>query len=172
MTNPSFRRFSLPLAAPVLALAFLFGAHAQAHEPANHAHPAMDEAHAALHASGELNLQRPAAGEKWATDAPLREGMSGLNQAFSQAHEAFAQGQLDADGAQTLADQAEEQVRFLFANCNLPADADAELHHLLEAVLAAAASLRAQDDPHPGLHQLHRVLRAYPAYFDHPGWEG
>lgn len=125
--------------------------------------------HEAMHASGELDLQRPDAG-KWASDASLRQGMSELRSAFEPHHAAYEAGEFDADKAAELAGTVEEKVNFMFANCRLPAAADAELHKLLAAALGAAESLRGSDDPHEGLHQIHRVLEAYPEFFDHTGW--
>jgi len=125
--------------------------------------------HEARHSSGELDLQRPDGG-KWASDASLREGMNKLKEAFEPAHGAYRNDRFDSEQAADLADDVEEAVNFMFANCQLPADADAELHKLLAAALGAAQSLRDSDDLHEGLHRLHRVLQAYPDYFQHPDW--
>jgi len=137
---------------------------------------AQDEAHGhdhhqAAHADAELDLKRPDSG-KWASDESLRQGMAELNAAFEPNHAAYREGDFDAGQAAELADTIEEKVNFMFANCKLPADADAELHKLLAAALGAAQSLREDDDLHRGLHQLHQVLQAYPAHFEHPGWPG
>lgn len=127
--------------------------------------------HGAMHGSGELDLQRPDDG-KWASDTSLRQGMSDLRKAFRPAHDAYRNDRFDAEQAAELADAVEEAVNFMFANCQLPADADAELHKLLAAALGAEKSLRESDDLHEGLHRLHRVLQAYGEHFEHPGWAG
>lgn len=142
------------LAAPVLAQY-----EAQAHD------------HEAMHGSDELDLQRPDEG-KWASDESLRQGMTEMRSAFKPHHAAYKEGNFDAQKAADLADSVEGKVNFMFANCRLPAEADAELHKLLAAALGAARSLRESDEPHEGLHQLHRVLQAYPEYFQHPDWSG
>lgn len=139
------------------------GEHEHEHEGA-HDHQAME-------AGAHLDLERPETG-KWASDASLREGMAGIRDAFEPAHESYRSDEFDAASAAELADTVEQQVNFMFANCQLPADADAELHKLLAAALGAARSLRESDDLHQGLHQLHEVLQAYGEYFDHPGWTG
>lgn len=135
--------------------------------------PAQDEAqdhsHDEMHAAGALDLRKPESG-KWASDESLRRGMSELRDAFDRHHGEFKVGEFDSGDAALLADQAEEQVRFMFANCALPPEADAELHKLLAATLGAARTLRQSDEPHLGLHRLHQVLQAYPKYFEHPGW--
>ena len=109
-------------------------------------------------------------GERWATDGPLRQGMDRIHGAFDRAHADYRSDRLHREGAAALAEEVEEQVRYIFANCALPADADAELHKLLAAVLGAASTLRTDEDVHSGLHELHTVLKTYGEYFDHPGW--
>ena len=111
-------------------------------------------------------------GERWATDGPLRQGMDRIHAAFDRARADYRADRLDHEGAAALADDVEEQVRYIFANCALPADADAELHKLLAAALGAASTLRADEDVHSGLHELHTVLKTYGEYFDHPEWPG
>jgi hypothetical protein len=128
-----------------------------------------EHGHEEMHASGELELQRPETG-KWRSDESLRQGMSELKAAFEPAHEAYGNDAFGAGEAVQLADTIEQKVNFMFANCRLPAEADAELHKLLAASLDAARMLRESDEPHRGLHRLHRVLQAYPEHFEHPDW--
>jgi hypothetical protein len=135
---------------------------AAAHDDHHHHHHHGDVA--------DLELTHDEHGERWATDAALRQGMDSIHAAFDQAHGDFRADRFDRQGAAGLADEVEDQVRFIFANCALPADADAELHKLLAAILGAAATLREDEDVHAGLHQLHSALKIYGEYFDHPGW--
>lgn len=146
----------------LLTLAFNGAAFAQ---QAGHEH-----GHHEMHASGELDLEHPESG-KWASDESLRQGMSELKAAFDPAHAAYRHESFDREQAAVLADTIEAQVNFMFANCRLPADADAELHKLLAAALGAAKSLRESDDLHEGLHGLHRVLQTYGDHFEHPDWD-
>lgn len=117
----------------------------------------------------ELDLNN---GERWATDASLRQGMDRIHAAFDRARDDYRADRLDREGAAALADEVEEQVRYIFANCALPADADAELHKLLAAALGAASTLREDEDVYAGLHEVHTVLQAYGEHFDHSGWPG
>ncbi|QOC22192.1 hypothetical protein IC757_14395 [Wenzhouxiangella sp. AB-CW3] len=153
---------SLPIRAILFAACLAAGMIQAAAEPEDHHH----HHH---HHDGELELALNN-GERWGTDESLRTGMDGIFEAFAQAHDAYRSGALNSKGAASLADQVDEQVQFIFANCNLPADADAELHKLLAATFGATATLRESDDPHDGLHQLHAVLKAYGEHFEHPGW--
>lgn len=125
--------------------------------------------HEPMQADEALDLKRPDSG-KWASDESLRQGMNEIHAAFRSHHADYRAGHYDADKAAELATTVEEAVNFMFANCRLPAEADAELHKLLAASLGAARTLRESEEPHRGLHRLHRVLQAYPRYFDHPGW--
>lgn len=159
------QRLTPTICAAVLAVAVSVQAAAeeQAHEHEQHEHAAQ--------ADGALDLALPDSG-KWASDESLRQGMAELNAAFEPHHAAYQAGEFDSGQAAELADTIEEKVNFMFANCKLPAAADAELHKLLAAALGASRSLRESDDLHQGLHQLHQVLKAYPEHFEHPGWAG
>lgn len=150
------------LAALTLGLAAPLAAQEADHEHAGHETPA----------GGELELERPDDGGKWAGDESLREGMTRLHAAFESHHADYQEGRFDPEQAEQLAAAIEEAVSFMFANCRLPADADAELHKLLAASLGAARTLRRSDEPHRGLHELHQVLKLYPDHFDHPDWPG
>jgi len=135
-----------------------------------HTHDRHAQHHAGKHGDvgmPELTLDE---GQRWATDASLRQGMSDLRTAFETAHSAFERDALDREQAEQLADTIDDRVQFMFANCKLPPDADAELHKLLAAIMGAAVALRESDDVHDGLHRLHQAIDIYPEYFDHPGW--
>jgi len=131
--------------------------------------PARHDHHHAHEAAGmpELRLND---GQRWATDGPLRAGMLRIRQAFEQALPALRDGTSGHGAYAALADELDSQLRFLFANCRLPPDADAQLHLLLAQVAEAASALREAGDPAPGMHALHRALETYGDYFRHPGW--
>lgn len=156
------KKVSLSSWAVVVAATFGAGMLWAASEPEQREH------HSEHHAGAlELVLND---GARWATDEALRAGMNGIFKAFDQAHDAYRAGELETEGVAALAEQVEDRVNFMFANCNLPADADAELHKLLAAAFGAAATLRQSDNPHDGLHELHALLKAYGEHFEHPGW--
>ncbi|MEX2517516.1 MAG: hypothetical protein WD572_11525 [Gammaproteobacteria bacterium] len=121
--------------------------------------------------SGVLALQLNDA-ERWATDESLRTGMAGIRTVFKVRHAEYDNDAFGPEEAAALATTVEERVDFMIANCELPPAADAELHKLLAAALAAADTLRTGADPHAGLHRLHQVLDSYGTHFDHPGWDG
>lgn len=124
-----------------------------------HAHEAANEL--------ELKLDE---GERWNSDASLRAGMSQIREAFERKLSGFREGSLAAADYAALADVVDEQLRFMFENCDLPPAADAQLHRLLAFIAGAADGLREKGRRDAGMVSLHRSLDAYAAHFDHPGW--
>jgi hypothetical protein len=153
------------LQAAVAALALLSSLVAMAGQVESAAKPE-HHAHAAHGAAPEL-----AEGQRWATDAPLREAMLRIRDGVTARATAFREGTLSTAEGQVLAAFVEEDVQFMIANCRLAPEPDAALHALIGRMLGAAEALR--DDPLSagGLPQLEAVLNDYGATFDHPGWE-
>jgi hypothetical protein len=139
------------LAAPVLA------------QPAAHSHEA-----AAPH---KLSLDQ---GRKWATDAPLREGMARIRGLLAPQLVAAHAGKLDEAGYRELATQVEAQVGAIVAQCKLEPRADAMLH-LVIAELGegsdAMAGKQAKLRPEQGLLKAAQAVNAYGSHFAHPGFK-
>lgn len=95
-------------------------------------------------------------GAKWTSDAPLRQGMATLRSAVEAP-------------PRELADVIEVQVAYIIENCRLPADADANLHLVIEQLIEGAERLRVGDGSE-GRAQVVAALNAYGSHFDHPGW--
>lgn len=95
-------------------------------------------------------------GAKWASDAPLRQGMATIQSAVEAS-------------PPELADVVEVQVAYIIENCRLPADADANLHLVIEQLIEGAERLRVGDGAE-GRAQVIAALNAYGTHFDHPGW--
>jgi len=125
------------------------------------------------HHSDSVN-ERPALqlnnGLRWATDAPLRAGMLRIQEAFARMLPGFRNDTLGPADYRTLADELNAELRYLFENCKLPQDADAQLHLILARITDAAAALDETGRESQGMITLHRALADYPEYFDHPGW--
>ncbi len=108
-------------------------------------------------------------GRKWATDAPLREGMANIQARVAQAR---GSGRVELAGYAALADAIETHVASIVANCKLAPEADANLHVVVAELVAASDELRAQwPQPAAGLDRATRALETYGRYFDHPGWQ-
>ena len=152
-----------------LALGLLLGGPVQAAGDAahDHAHHAHDHAHDAVDRTG-LVLNE---GERWATDAALREGMERVRASFVATLPAYKRGELTAETADATAQAMDEHVAFMIQNCKLEADADAVLHVLLAELLQGSAALREAARSDEGMPRIHRALRDYGHYFEHPGWQ-
>lgn len=121
------------------------------------------------HSAHELELSYND-GHRWATDESLRKGMASIRQAFRSRLPDFREQSLEADQYKALAGRVEDQLAFMFNNCDLPPEADAELHKLLAFVTGTVSHLRSDGERRNGMMSLHNALNAYPEYFDHPGW--
>jgi len=119
------------------------------------------------HAVSGLNLNH---GEKWKTDAALRQGMQAINNAVRRAVPAYHDDALTKTDADKLAKQINEQVNYLVANCKLEPGADATLHVLIGELLTAAARQSEEPLSGQGVSVMIDTLQQYPVYFDHPGW--
>jgi len=113
----------------------------------------------------------PVGGQRWATDAPLREAMLRVRDSVAARTDAFHQGTLSAAEANALASVVEAEVQFMIVNCELEPQPDAALHVLIGRMLGAAGALRSDPESAEGLPQLVAVLHDYGVTFDHSGWE-
>ena len=111
-------------------------------------------------------------GEKWKTDAPLRQGMQSINDAVIHAKYLFHHKNFTQQQAQKLAKHIKSQVAYLIANCNLEPKADAALHVLIAKLLASSDQLLQDPLSHQGLPTAVKTLKQYSIYFDHPAWGG
>jgi hypothetical protein len=134
----------------------------EGHEHAHHG------AGTALVAQLQLNQ-----GQRWATDASLREGMAAIREAFDADHPRIHAGQQTDAQYEALAARIETQVNTIVAKCKLEPAADAQLHLVVGDLLQAVGLMRGTDSQrsrHDGAALVHGTLRAYPKYFDDPSW--
>lgn len=131
---------------------------AAAQPAAEHVHP--------VHPKLELDPQ----GNRWATDEPLRTGMTRIREAVAP-HAGPGAQPLSAAQAQTLATTVRDQVQYLIENCKLDPKADATLHAVIGDLLAGAKGLEADPAAMDGLPLIVEALNQYPKYFDHPDWQ-
>lgn len=117
----------------------------------------------------ELELNQ---GEKWTTDAPLRKGMEAIRADLNQQLDAIHNRQLSGPDYAVLADSVDVQVQYMFANCELPAAADAQLHVLLARIMQASEQMHGKDHPREGAVNLVGALDAYADHFAHSNWKG
>lgn len=132
--------------------------------------PAAAQDHAGHHApTPAATPARPAAGKRWATDAPLRQGMAQIRAAVDALRH-YEHGQPGPAQAVALATTVESQVAYLVANCKLEPQADAALHVIIARLMQGAAALKANPHDTAALATLRQALQDYPRQFDDPGW--
>jgi hypothetical protein len=132
---------------------------------------AADHAHEHdAHGAATLKLNN---GQKWKTDAPLRQGMASIKAAVQPHLHAIHENTLKAANYQTLAKRTNTQVAFMVENCKLAPDADAQLHLVIAELGAAAEAMAGKDKAQSrqqGALRLVHALESYGEFFDHPGW--
>ena len=134
---------------------------------------AADHAHEHdAHGAAALKLDH---GQKWKTDAPLRQGMANIKAAVQPHLHAIHENRLKAANYRTLAKRTNTQIAFMVTNCKLAPDADAQLHLIIAELGAAAEAMAGTDKAQSrqkGALQLVHALETYGEFFDHPGWTG
>lgn len=150
-------RFPLRLVFAVLfAITCLMPARAN-EEHSRHATPA----------EPELQLNND---EKWASDASLRETMTGIREVINRNLYDVHTGRADNAHYQRMADAIDAHVQYAVKYCALPAAADAELHKLIAMLSGAVQEMRAGPDRKAGVIRVVRALKLYGRYFSHEGW--
>ena len=113
-------------------------------------------------------------GNKWATDEPLRRGMSTIRASVEEKAEAMHRGRLGTSQYVALADAVETQVAYIVDNCRLEPAADAVLHGVIAELAHGVDVLNGKQqrvDRSEGMARIVAALDSYGTYFDHPGWK-
>ena len=122
-------------------------------------------------AQHELQLN---AGQKWATDAPLRKAMGELSETLRQSLPAIHKNTFADAGYSKLSEQVNASVAYMVENCALPPEADAQLHVIIASMLAGAESMAGKtpaESRRAGAVKLIGALDNYGAYFADPGFK-
>lgn len=124
------------------------------------------------HAAGEPAQLVLDHGRKWATDEPLRSGMTTIRNALAARHEAIHEGTLTPVEYGALGSTVEAQVAAIVAQCKLEPAAAANLHLIVAELVAGADAMQGKSSATPaaGAARVVRALDQYATYFDHPGW--
>jgi hypothetical protein len=151
-------------AVAALASAAMIGLTGAAIAAGGHDHERGAETH-------ELTLNH---GKKWATDEPLRRGMSEIRALLAAQDEAIHKGRLKPADYAALGAKIEGEVGAIVANCKLEPAADANLHLILEDVIEGADAMQGKakgKTPRQGAGKVVTALNEYGRHFDHPGWK-
>lgn len=129
----------------------------QEHEHEGH------EAHAAPSAPAGIPEVR------YATDAPLREGMARINAALDElAH--YEMGHMPQSVAIERVDEIKNAIDYLFANCKLDAQADAALHGMLVPLINGVQAFKKDPKDLASVAQMRKAVADYPRTFDDPAF--
>lgn len=142
-----------------IALACSIGITTAAQASAQHAH----EDHVAHERAAPVPAQR------YATDAPLREGMARVRTALDELRH-YEMGHMPENMALERVASIEDATRFMFANCKLASAPDAALHGMLVPLLAAATALKKDPKDMPAVAAMRSAVADYPRYFEDPQW--
>lgn len=125
--------------------------------------------HHDAHGSMELND-----GEKWETDAALRQGMSELHQVVSAGLERAHADALTSEDYNKIAADIMVQFNYIVENCALEPKPDAQLHILLADIMQGVQIIEGKvsvEQPENGLIKMAEALNNYGVHFDHPQWK-
>lgn len=130
--------------------------------PAAHAH---DEA-----AAGKLALDH---GRKWATDAPLRQGMGRIRSLADAGVAQVHGGKMTPAQYTDLARKVELEVAGIVGNCKLDPQADAMLHQVLGSIGEGTDAMAGKGNlsREQGLMRVAEAANDYGRFFDHPGYQ-
>lgn len=135
---------------------------AQEHSHSAHAHQAME--------TPQLSLNN---GNKWETDANLRQAMTIIRDALSAELHGIHTGKTTAEQYKALAQKTNDQIAFMVKNCKLDPKADEMLHRVLTEIIAGADAMSGKDtgEARKGAEKIAAALDNYGKYFVHPGWD-
>jgi hypothetical protein len=108
-------------------------------------------------------------GKKWPTDEALRRGMGEIHVAMADALTPIHRNEFS--DYEALAARVQAQVDYIIANCQLPEEADHQLHIVLEQMLDGIAAMKAASGQAQGAVKIVQALDLYGAHFEHAGWQ-
>jgi len=110
-------------------------------------------------------------GEKWPIDASLHKGMNSIKSSMEANISAIHYKNFKSKQYQTLANEIKVHLVYLFENCKLPTDADAQLHILLFKIMQGNKQMQELGDQRSGAIEIIKALQQYPQYFDDSNWQ-
>lgn len=127
---------------------------------------AQDHGHAAGHAAATVST--PA--QRWATDAPLRDGMRNIA-AVVEALGHYEHGHVGSREAVLLAGQVQGHIGGIVAKCRLEPEADAALHGVLAGLARAAQALENDPADVAAIQAMRHALADYARLFEDPAFK-
>lgn len=124
--------------------------------------------HHAHHPAAALATQAAAPAVRYATDAPLRNGMADIRAAVGMLEHA-GHGHLDATQVRNLAANIERAIGTIIAECKLAPEADAALHGIIGGLGQGIAALKEHPADMAPVAGMRAALDDYARMFDDPG---
>lgn len=135
---------------------------------ANHKVIAAEHEHHHEENEAKLSLNE---GNKWPIDKSLHIGMTNINNEIANNLQNIHHEQFTDEQYAKLATTLDKQLSFLFANCQLPPLADAQLHTLLAKVMQGVDTIKHSNNKKQGAVLIIQALQDYPEYFADPNWQ-
>jgi hypothetical protein len=110
-------------------------------------------------------------GAKWPIDASLHKGMRNIKSSIEANISPIHTKQFTSPQYQALASEIKIHLVYLFENCKLPTEADAQLHTLLFKVMQGNEQMQKGDNQRGGAIEIIKALQQYPQYFDDKNWQ-
>jgi len=110
-------------------------------------------------------------GEKWEIDESLNIGMTLIKQEVIKNLDDIHNDLFSNQQYAQLAIELDKQLAFLFKNCQLPPQADAQLHILLAQIGRGVGVIKHDNNKKQGAVVVIQALKDYPNYFDDPAWQ-
>jgi hypothetical protein len=129
--------------------------------------PGFARSHDHGHAPAPAAATAPA--RRYATDAPLREGMQGIRAAVDALGH-YEHGHMGPEQAAILAGNIQAGVNDIIAKCKLPPDADAALHAIIVPLMTQATALKQDPTKLEAIPPMRQALADYADRFDDPGF--
>lgn len=131
--------------------------------------PGMSAVAAESHDHGLSATLRLDNGKKWQTDAPLRQGMTGMHAAMAKSLAPIHKNKFSQKQYEALAAELQKQIDYVTAECKLPEEADQQLHIVLEQIIDAIAEMKTPKGRDAAV-RVAQALDLYGKHFDHAGW--
>lgn len=106
-------------------------------------------------------------GNKWQTDAQLRQSMANIRQSVDSSLHAIHEGKLSNAGYGKLARAVEKEVAAIVRNCKLAPEADAQLHLIVAELLEGAEQMSGKLRKAKRIDGAVKVIGALEKYADY-----
>lgn len=108
--------------------------------------------------------------QRYASDAPLREGMSRIHAALEELRH-YEMGHMPQSIAVERVASIKAATNYLFTNCKLDAEADAALHSMLVPLLNGVQAFNKDPADTSTVTAMRNAVADYPNMFDDPNWQ-